>query len=61
VDQKSVQTWYCNACSWQLTVIDGKRGQLTGDQVRSEFANHVCKDSYGQRNAEINVFRQSGA
>jgi hypothetical protein len=50
---ETVTNWYCNACSWSVTVIDGKPEQLTIHQVRSEFANHVYSDVYGKHNAEI--------
>jgi len=57
---ETVTNWYCNACSWSVTVIDGKPEQLTIHQVRTEFANHLCSDIYGKRNAIQNAMRQSG-
>jgi hypothetical protein len=49
---EGVTNWYCRACTWSVTVFDGKPGQPTIQQVRSEFDSHVCSDRYSEHEGE---------
>jgi hypothetical protein len=46
-ETEGVTNWYCNSCAWSMTVFDGK-AELTIQQVRSEFNNHVCSEKYSE-------------
>jgi hypothetical protein len=59
---ESVTNWYCNSCSWSVTVINGKAGEPSKRDIQSEFssfASRRCSESYGQKNAAENSKQKS--
>ena len=59
LESESVLGFYCTACKWSESIISGKPGELSEEEVRAAFDRHVCTGREDVNQAAARLVREA--